>query len=159
MNAAIIAMGKLREKYFRGAMDEYMKRLSRYGKVEEIELPDVSEPANASDENRRQIRVREGEAILQKIRPGDYVIALCIGGKQWDSADLATHLQTLAARGSGRLTFVIGGSLGLSDAVVQRANETLSFSKMTFPHQLARVMLAEQLYRCEKINGGERYHK
>ena len=97
--------------------------------------------------------------ILSKIKPTDYVIAMCIDGKQWDSEELSKHLQSLEDAGRGRQVFVIGGSLGLADAVVARANEKLSMSKMTFPHQLARVMLLEQLYRCQKIGAGERYHK
>ena len=159
MHIAVIGMGRLREKYFRGAADEYIKRLSRFGKIEEIELNDIPEPSNASDEDRRKVKEREGEMILAKIKPADYVIAMCIDGKQWDSEDLSKHLQALEDAGRGRQVFVIGGSLGLADAVVARANEKLSMSKMTFPHQLARVMLLEQLYRCQKIGAGERYHK
>ena len=159
MHLAVIGMGRLREKYFRSAADEYIKRLSRLGKVEEMEIGDIPEPSNASDEDRRKVKMREGELILSRIKPADYVIALCIDGKQWDSEALSAHLQALTDAGRGRLTFVIGGSLGLSDAVIARANETLSMSRMTFPHQLARVMLLEQLYRCGKIAAGERYHK
>ena len=140
MNAAIVAVGRMKEKPYRAMADEYLKRLSRYGKFREVELEDLPEPANSSGAIEAQIRKKEGEAILKAIRPGDYVIAL-------------------TSRGAGDLVFVIGGSLGLSPEVIARADEELSMSAMTFPHQLARVMLLEQLYRCCKIQGGERYHK
>ena len=159
MNAAIIAVGRMKEKPYRAMADEYLKRLSRYGKFREIELEDLPEPANSSDAIEEQTRKKEGDAILKAIRPGDYVIALTIPGKNWDSPTLARHLDELSSRGSGDLVFVIGGSLGLSREVISRANEELSMSAMTFPHQLARVMLLEQLYRCCKIQSGERYHK
>ena len=149
----------MKEKPYRAMADEYLKRLSRYGKFREVELEDLPEPANSSEAVEAQIRKKEGEAILKVIRPGDYVIALTIPGRYWDSPALARHLDELAARGNGDLVFVIGGSLGLSPDVISRANEQLSMSAMTFPHQLARVMLLEQLYRCCKIQGGERYHK
>ena len=159
MSITIIAVGKMKEKPYRAMADEYLKRLSRFGKTEEIELPDLPEPAASSPAIEKQIKDREGEAILAKIRPADYVIALTIPGKQWDSPGLSRHMEELMDRGQSSLVFVIGGSLGLSDAVIARANEQLSMSKMTFPHQLARVMLLEQLYRAMKIRAGERYHK
>ena len=159
MSMSIIAVGKMKEKPFRAMADEYLKRLSRFGKTEEIELPDLPEPAASSAAIEKQIKDKEGEMILAKIRPTDYVIALTIPGKQWDSPGLSRHLEELMDRGQSSMVFVIGGSLGLSDAVVARANEQLSMSKMTFPHQLARVMLLEQLYRAMKIRAGERYHK
>lgn len=159
MNCTIICVGKMKEKPYRAMADEYLKRLSRYGKFEEVELPDLPEPQGASPAQENLIRQREGESILTRIRPGDYVIALTIPGKQYDSPALSAHLQSLMVQGTGSLVLVIGGSLGLSNAVIARANEQLSMSKMTFPHQLARVMLLEQLYRCMKIASGERYHK
>ncbi len=159
MNVTILCVGKMKEKPYRQMADEYLKRLSRYGRFEEVELPDLPEPANTSAAIEEQIRVREGEKLLEKIRPGDYVIALTIPGKQWESPALARHLSELALAGRSNVTLVIGGSLGLSPAVIQRADEQLSMSKMTFPHQLARVMLLEQLYRAMKITAGERYHK
>ena len=159
MNAAIIAVGRMKEKPYRAMADEYLKRLSRYGKFREVELNDLPEPANSSDAIEDQIRQKEGEAILKAIRPTDYVIALTIPGKMWDSPALARHLEDLCNRSTGEIIFVIGGSLGLSKAVISRADEELSMSPMTFPHQLARVMLLEQLYRCCKIQSGERYHK
>ena len=158
MSISIIAVGKMKEKPFRAMADEYLKRLSRFGKTEEIELPDLPEPTASSAAIEKQIKDKEGEMILAKIKPTDYVIALTIPGKQWDSPGLSRHMEELMDRGQSSMVFVIGGSLGLSDAVIARANEQLSMSKMTFPHQLARVMLLEQLYRAMKIRAGERYH-
>lgn len=158
MNGAIVCVGRLREKYFAGAAEEYLKRLSRFGKMEMIELPDLPEPQNASDAQRQQVMDKEGEQILSRIRPGDHVIAMCIDGPQYESEKFARHVAENEMRG-GRQVFVIGGSLGLSKAVIQRADEKISLSKMTFPHQLARVLLLEQIYRACKINAGEKYHK
>ena len=159
MSVTILAVGRMKEKPYRMMADEYMKRLSRYGRFEEVELPDLPEPANTSPAIERQIREKEGEAILSRIRPGSHVVALTIPGKQWDSPGLSRHLDELMTRGASDITFVIGGSLGLSEQVIARAEEEMSMSKMTFPHQLARVMLMEQLYRAMKIRAGERYHK
>ena len=159
MTVTVIAVGKLREKPYRQMADEYLKRLGRFVKAQEIELPDLAEPKNTSDAIERQIREKEGQAILQQLKPGDHVIALTIPGKKWDSPGLSEHLDRLMTGGASGITFVIGGSLGLSDAVIQRADEQLSMSDMTFPHQLARVMLLEQLYRAMKIRAGEKYHK
>lgn len=159
MSVTILAVGRMKEKPYRMMADEYMKRLSRYGRFEEVELPDLPEPANSSPAIERQIREKEGEAILSRIRPGSHVVALTIPGKQWDSPGLSRHLDELMTRGASDITFVIGGSLGLSEQVIARAEEEMSMSKMTFPHQLARVMLMEQLYRAMKIRAGERYHK
>ena len=158
MNMALICMGRLKEKYWRDAAAEYEKRLSRFGKFETIELPDLPEPANSSPAIEEQIRKKEGAAILTKIREGDIVICLCIDGKQLDSVQLAKKLTQLIDT-SRRVVFVIGGSLGVSPEVVGRADMKLSFSPMTFPHQLARIMLLEQTYRALKISAGERYHK
>lgn len=158
MNSALICVGRLKERYWREAAAEYGKRLTRFGRFETIELPDLPEPVNSSPAIERQIRQKEGEAILAKIREDDVVIALCIEGKQLDSVQLSQKLGELSASGR-RVVFVIGGSLGLSEAVVSRAQMKLSFSPMTFPHQLARVMLLEQTYRAMKIAAGERYHK
>ena len=149
----------MKEKPYRQMADEYLKRLSRYGKYEEIEIPDLPEPAVTSEALEEQIKTREGEAILAKIRPGNRVIAMTIGGKRWSSEELAKHLAELRVGGISNMVFVIGGSLGLGKNVLERADEELSMSPMTFPHQLARVMLLEQLYRAEKIIAGERYHK
>ena len=157
MNLALICVGRLKERYWREAAAEYEKRLSRFGRFETVELPDLPEPANSSPAIEAQIR-EKGEAILAKIREGDIVIALCIDGKQMDSVQLSQKLTSLIDTGR-RVVFVIGGSLGLSERVVARAQMKLSFSPMTFPHQLARVMLLEQVYRAMKIGAGERYHK
>ncbi|MBQ7887509.1 MAG: 23S rRNA (pseudouridine(1915)-N(3))-methyltransferase RlmH [Clostridia bacterium] len=158
MNMALICMGKLKEKYWRDAAAEYEKRLSRFGKWETIELPDLPEPSNSSPAIEEQIKKKEGDAILSKIREGDVVVCLCIDGKQMDSVQLSKRLTELIDTGR-RVVFVIGGSLGLSGEVVRRAQVKLSFSPMTFPHQLARIMLLEQTYRALKIEAGERYHK
>jgi 23S rRNA (pseudouridine1915-N3)-methyltransferase len=158
MTAAVVCVGRLREKGYAAAAEEYLKRLSRYGKTEIVELPDLPEPANASDADRAQVMEKEGQSILARLKPADHVIALCIDGPQFTSEAFAARVSQLEMRGK-RIVFVIGGSLGLSPAVIQRADEKLSLSKMTFPHQLARVLLLEQLYRACKINAGERYHK
>ncbi|MBQ8654979.1 MAG: 23S rRNA (pseudouridine(1915)-N(3))-methyltransferase RlmH [Clostridia bacterium] len=159
MSITVLAVGRMKEKPYRMMADEYMKRLSRYGKFEEIELPDLPEPSNSSPAIEQQIREKEGESILSRIRPGAHVVAMTIPGKQWDSPGLSRHVDELLSRGASDIVFVIGGSLGLSDKVIARADEEMSMSKMTFPHQLARVMLMEQLYRAMKIRAGERYHK
>jgi len=160
VSVTILCVGKMKEKPYRQMADEYLKRLGRYGKYEEIEIPDLPEPSGgASEALEEQVKAKEGEAILAKIRPGDRVIAMTIGGKRRSSEELAGHLAELKTGGTSRFVFVIGGSLGLGKNVLERADEELSMSPMTFPHQLARVMLLEQLYRAEKINAGERYHK
>ena len=151
-------MGRLKEAYWRDACGEYLKRLSRYGKPELVEVDDLPEPEHASDVDRQKIMQKEGEALLKRIRPGDYVVALCIDAPQLTSEGLADLLKDRDLQG-GRTVFVIGGSLGLSPQVIARADRKLSMSKLTFPHQLARVMLLEQLYRARKILAGERYHK
>lgn len=159
MQLVVLCLGKLREKFWRDAADEYIKRLSRYSKIEEIELPDEPEPADESEALIKKVMDREAERLLLRIKPGDYVIAMCIDGRQWDSAEYAKHLYELPQKGYQRAVFVIGGSLGLGQAVIDRADEKLSLSKMTFPHQMARVILLEQMYRFSKITAGERYHK
>ena len=160
MSTVILCVGKMKEKPYREMADEYLKRLGRYGKTEEIEVPDLPEPAGGTTAAlEEQVKTREGEAILAKIRPGDRVIAMTIGGKRRSSEELAKHLAELRVGGISNVVFVIGGSLGLGKNVLARADEELSMSPMTFPHRLARVMLLEQLYRAEKINAGERYHK
>ena len=160
MSTLVLCVGKMKEKAYRELADEYLKRLSRYGKYEETEIPDLPEPGSGSSAAlEEQLKAKEGETILAKIRPGDRVIAMTIGGKHRSSEELAKHLEELKNSGTGRLVFVIGGSLGLGKNVLARADEELSMSPMTFPHRLARVMLLEQLYRAEKILAGERYHK
>ena len=159
MAVTIICVGKLREKYFADAAEEYMKRLKRIMPVAVIELPDEPEPAQPSDKLNEAVMKREGEKILAKIGQYDHVIAMCIDGKQYESTELADKMSSLFTQGKSNITFLIGGSLGLHPDVLKRANERMSMSKMTFPHQLARVMLLEQLFRAAKINAGERYHK
>ena len=159
MQIVILSVGKLREKPYRQMADEYLKRLGRYGKYEEIEVPDLPERENASPAEEEKLKTREGEAVLQRLRPGDRVTALTISGRQRSSPELAAELGEARNRGAGRIVFVIGGSLGLGSNVLARADDEMSMSRMTFPHQLAKVMLLEQLYRAEKILAGERYHK
>jgi Uncharacterized conserved protein len=156
---SIICVGKLKEKPLRALSDEYLKRLNRFDAIEEIELNDLPERENASDKDRENLIQKEGQDILSRVGPRDYVIALCIEGKQVDSEGLAKRFESIRLSGHARIVFIIGGSLGLSPNVKARANEKLSMSKMTFPHGLARVMLLEQIYRAHKITAGERYHK
>ena len=158
MNILILCVGHLKEKYWQDAAAEYEKRLQRYHRLAVQEVPDLPEPKSGSAAEEMRIMEREGESLLKAIRPDDHVAALCISARQLQSTGLAKHMQDLEMRGK-RLVFVIGGSLGLSPQVLARADETLSMSAMTFPHQLARVMLLEQVYRCAKINSGEKYHK
>ncbi|WP_339243916.1 23S rRNA (pseudouridine(1915)-N(3))-methyltransferase RlmH [Bacillus sp. FSL K6-0998] len=159
MNISIVAIGKLKEKYLKQGIDEYIKRLSAYAKVDIIELPDEKAPENLSDQDMKIVKDKEGERILSKISPDAHVIALAIEGKMKSSEELADNMDRLATYGKSKVSFVIGGSLGLSDAVLKRADEKLSFSRMTFPHQLMRLILLEQVYRAFRINRGEPYHK
>lgn len=159
MNISIIAVGKLKEKYLKEGVAEYKKRLSSYAKIEIIEVPDEKAPEVLSDKEMEQVKEKEGERILAKISPDTYVIALAIDGRQKTSEQLAESIDKLVTYGSSKISFVIGGSLGLSKDVLNRADEHLSFSKMTFPHQLMRLILLEQIYRAFKINRGEPYHK
>lgn len=159
MNIKIITVGKLKEKYLKDAVNEYLKRLSAYAKVEIIELAEERISDNPSEAEEYQVRQKEGERILKAIPDQAYVLALAIQGKQLSSEDLAQKISDLALRGNSNLVLIIGGSIGLSDEVYKRADFQLSFSKMTFPHQLIRVILLEQVYRAFKINRGEKYHK
>ena len=159
MRITLVAVGKIKEKYLTMGIEEYAKRLSRYCKLDIIELPDEKTPDNASPAEELQIKKREGERILKNIKDGAYVIALAIEGKQISSTDLADKIQSLGVNGESHLVFVIGGSLGLDDAVIKRADYLLSFSKMTFPHQLMRMVLLEQVYRGYRLINGEPYHK
>lgn len=159
MKITILCVGKVKEKFYRDAIGEYQKRLSRYCKLEIVEVADEKTPDGASETVENQIKEKEGNRILSKIREEDYVIALAIDGKMQDSVELSKNIQQLGVRGKSSIVFVIGGSLGLSEEVLKRANEKLSFSKMTFPHQLMRVILLEQVYRSYRIMNGEPYHK
>lgn len=159
MNITIITVGKLKEKYLKQGIDEYLKRLTAYAKVDIIELPDEKAPETLSDVEMLQIKDKEGERILSKINPDAHVIALAIEGKMKTSEELADTIDKLGTYGKSKITFIIGGSLGLSQEVMKRADEALSFSKMTFPHQLMRLILVEQIYRAFRIMRGEPYHK
>jgi 23S rRNA (pseudouridine1915-N3)-methyltransferase len=159
VNISIVTVGKLKEKYLKQGIEEYLKRLGSYAKVEVIEVPDEKAPEELSDTEMIQVKQKEGERILSKIGLDTYVIALAINGKLKSSEELADTLDKLATYGKSKIAFVIGGSLGLSDEVLKRSDEQLSFSKMTFPHQLMRLILVEQIYRAYRINRGEPYHK
>lgn len=159
MKITIIAVGKIKENYWEAAIAEYEKRLKRYCKLEIIAVPDEKTPDGASSLVEEQIKEKEGERILGKIRQDAYVIALAIQGKMLDSVQLAEKIERLGVEGKSQIVFVIGGSLGLSDTVLDRADYLLSFSKMTFPHQMMRVILLEQIYRSYRIICGEPYHK
>ena len=159
MNIKIIGVGKLKEKYLVQAMQEYLKRLQAYAKVEVIELADEKAPENLSETQMMQIKDKEGDRILAKIKDQEYVIALAIEGKNPSSEAFAQKIENLGIQGKSQLVFVIGGSLGLSPSVMQRSNAQISFGKMTFPHQLMRVMLTEQIYRAFRIIHNQPYHK
>lgn len=159
MNILIVTVGKLKEKYLKQGIDEYLKRLSSYAKLEIIEVADEKAPEELSAVEMQQVKEKEAERILAKIHPDTYVIALAIDGKMKSSEELADGLDKLATYGKSKIAFVIGGSLGLADSVLNRADEKLSFSKMTFPHQLMRLVLVEQVYRAFRIMRGEPYHK
>jgi 23S rRNA (pseudouridine1915-N3)-methyltransferase len=159
VNISICTVGKLKEKYLKAGIDEYLKRLSVYAKVEVIEIPDEKAPEVLSPVEMEQVKQKEGDKLLAKISSDTYVITLAINGKMKSSEELADSLDKLATYGKSKIAFVIGGSLGLSDEVLKRADEKLSFSKMTFPHQLMRLILVEQVYRAYRINRGEPYHK
>ena len=159
MKITIIAVGKIKEKYFTGAIGEYSKRLGRYCKLTITELADEKTPDGAGAALERQIKEKEGERILKAISDGAYVIALAIEGKSLSSEQLASRIEQLAVQGESHLIFIIGGSLGLDERVLARADEFLSFSAMTFPHQLMRVILLEQIYRSFRIINNAPYHK
>ncbi len=159
MNIHIICVGKLKESYFVDACKEYQKRLSRFAKLKITELADEPIPERASVREEEAILEKEGKKILSHLSRQDTVIPLCVEGKQMRSEKLAAYISDCALAGKSDLTFIIGGSLGLSDEVKKRASLRLSFSEMTFPHQLMRVVLLEQIYRAFKINANEAYHK
>ena len=159
MKVTVIGVGRLKEKYWQAAIDEYSKRLSKYVKLEIIEVPDEKAPETLSAAEELIVKKNEGERILKNIKDGAYVIALAINGKMLSSEELSDFINERMVRGAGHIVFVIGGSLGLSDEVLNRADYKLSFSKMTFPHQMMRVVLLEQFYRAVKIMKNEPYHK
>ena len=159
MEIRIITVGKIKEKYLSDGIAEYAKRLSRYCKLIFCQVADEKTPDKASEALNIQIKDTEGERLMKHIREQDYVIALAIDGKMLDSVELSEKIEKLGVSGISSIAFVIGGSLGLSDRVLKRADYKLSFSKMTFPHQLMRVILLEQVYRSYRIMNGEPYHK
>lgn len=159
MKITLITVGKLKEKYFTMAVEEYSKRLSRYVKLNIIEVADEKTPDNASSVEEENIRRKEGERIIKSLKGDEYVITLEIEGKMLDSVELSEKINQIGVSGKGHIAFIIGGSLGLSGEVRNMSAFKLSFSKMTFPHQLMRVILLEQIYRSYRILGNEPYHK
>ena len=159
MKLSIVCVGRLKEKYWTAAVDEYSKRLGKYIKLDITELPDEKAPESMSVAQERQVKEKEGERILKAIKDDAFVVTLEIEGKQLTSVELAGFISEKMTRGVSHIAFVIGGSLGLSEEVIKKSDYHLSFSKMTFPHQLMRVVLLEQIYRACRINAGEPYHK
>lgn len=159
MKLTVLCVGKLKEKFMRDAVGEYTKRLSRYVRLDVVEVPDEKTPDHASEKEEELIREKEGERLLRQMKSGDYVIALAISGREYDSVSFSRRIEEYGLSGKGNVVFVIGGSLGLSEQVLKRADEQISFSKMTFPHQLMRVILLEQIYRGYRIMKNEPYHK
>ncbi len=159
MKITVLCVGKIKEKYFTGAIEEYSKRLSRYCKLEIVEVADEKTPDGASAAVEAQIKQKEAERLMKYIPEDAYVIELAILGKQLSSEELAGKIADLGVRGTSHIVFVIGGSLGTAESISKRADYALSFSKMTFPHQLMRVVLLEQIYRSYRILSGEPYHK
>ena len=159
MKITLITFGKIKEKYLKDAIAEYSKRLSKYCKLEIVEVADEKTPDQASENVERQIRQKEGERILRYVKDDAYVFTLEIGGTMLDSVAFAKKMETLGIQGKSHLIFIIGGSIGLGEEVLRRSDYALSFSKMTFPHQLMRVILLEQVYRGYRIIEGAPYHK
>ena len=159
MKITLITVGKIKEKYLRDAIAEYSKRLSKYCKLEIVEVADEKTPDHASETFENAIREKEGERILRYVKDDAYVITLEIGGRMLGSEELAEKIERLGIQGKSHIMFIIGGSLGLGPEVMKRSDYALSFSKMTFPHQLMRVILLEQIYRSCRIISGEPYHK
>ncbi len=159
MNINVIAVGKIKEKYIQEGIDEFKKRLSRYCSLNVIEVNDEKVPESLSDKEMEIVKQKEGDRIMDKIPPNSFVVALAIEGKSLSSEEFSEKIQSLMIDGINNITFIIGGSLGLSKEVLNRSDLKLSFSKMTFPHQLMRLILLEQIYRAFKIMKGEPYHK
>ncbi|MEK5330600.1 MULTISPECIES: 23S rRNA (pseudouridine(1915)-N(3))-methyltransferase RlmH [unclassified Lysinibacillus] len=159
MNITIVSVGKLKEKYLKMGIDEYVKRLGGYAKMDVIEVPDEKAPEQLSDAEMEIVKKKEGERILSKLSPDTYVIALAINGKMKSSEEMAADIESLMTYGKSKIAFVIGGSLGLHEDVLKRADEKQSFGKMTLPHQLMKLVLIEQIYRSFRIMKGEPYHK
>lgn len=159
MRITLITVGRIKEKFYTAAIDEYVKRLSKYCSLTQIEVSDEKAPENLSDREMTQVKDKEGDRILSKIKDTQYVITLEIEGVQNDSETFADKLAQLGVSGQSDVVFVIGGSLGLADSVKKRSDYALSFSKMTFPHQLMKVILVEQIYRAYRIINNQPYHK
>lgn len=159
MKITLITVGKIKEKYLKDAIAEYSKRLSRYCKLEIVEVSDEKTPDNASDTVEDAIRDKEGERILKYVKEDAYVITLEIAGKMLTSEEMAEKIEKLGVQGTSHIIFIIGGSIGLGKEILKRSDYALSFSKMTFPHQLMRVILLEQIYRSYRIINHEPYHK
>lgn len=159
LTVTILAVGRIKEKYFTEAIAEYSKRLGRYCRLNIIEVKDEPTPDNPTDKEREAVLGKEGERLLEKLPRGAYLIPLCIEGGQLSSEKFSKKLNTVAASGYSEIVFVIGGSMGLCDKIKSMADMKLSFSEMTFPHQLMRVILLEQIYRAFNILGGGKYHK
>lgn len=159
MNIKIVCVGKLKEKYFKDGIAEYMKRMERYAKMKIVQVPDEKAPEKLSPAEMEQVKQVEGERILSKIKDKEYVYVTAIKGKERTSEEFAKEIQDLATYGHSDITFVIGGSLGTSQAVNKRADDLISFGKFTMPHQLMRLVLSEQIYRAFMINNGSPYHK
>lgn len=159
MKITIITVGKIKEKYLKDAIAEYTKRLSKYCKLEIVEVADEKTPDNASEVLEHAIRAKEAERILKYVKDDAYVITLEIQGKQLTSEELAEKIEKLGIQGTSHIIFIIGGSIGLGEEVLKKSDFALSFSRMTFPHQLMRVILLEQVYRSYRIINGEPYHK
>ncbi len=159
MNIRIVAVGKIKDIYILKGIEEFEKRLSRYCKLEIIQVRDEKAPENLSTRQKQAVKELEADRILKNIKEGSYVIALAIDGKSFTSEEFAKKLEMLAVGGHSNISFVIGGSLGLHDKVLKRADIQLSFSAFTFPHQLMRLILLEQIYRGYRIINGEPYHK
>lgn len=159
MNIKIVCVGKLKEKYFKDGIAEYVKRMSRFAKVKIVQIPDEKAPEKLSPAEMEQVKEIEGKRILDKIKDKEYVYVTAIKGKERSSEAFAKELSNLTTYGHSDITFVIGGSLGTSDAVNKRADDLISFGKFTMPHQLMRLVLIEQIYRAFMINSGSPYHK
>lgn len=159
LNVTILAVGKIKEKFLSDAIDEYSKRLGRYCRLEIIRVKDDPTPDNPTNKERDIVLKREGERLIEKIPKGAYIIPLCIEGKQKSSEEFAKIMSEIPSGGKSEVVFIIGGSMGLWDRIKDMADIKLSFSKMTFPHQLMCVILLEQLYRAFNISGGGKYHK
>lgn len=159
MKITILCVGKIKETFYRQAIDEYAKRLSKYCKLEIVEVADEKTPDKASEALENQIKEKEADRILEKIKDDAFVFTLEILGKRFTSESFASKVESLAVQGNSHITFIIGGSLGLHEKVLKRSNHSISFSDMTFPHQLMRVILTEQVYRAFRIINKEPYHK